>query len=106
MKSLGREASEGSSCHLQWGDAYREFHLAAWTEACRVLKPGGYFLLNIKDHVRNKETQGVPFWHFETLQHLGVVEVRREFIATPGQRRGENHEARVLGEFLWLGQLR
>lgn len=110
-KSLGRRASDGSSCHLQWGPAYREFHEQAWAEAKRVLKPahpdgGPYFLLNIKDHVRGKETQGVPQWHFETLRALGFVEVKREFITTPGNRHGANGEARVAGEFLWLGELR
>lgn len=105
-KSLGRRASEGSSCHLQWGPAYRELHEKAWAEAEFWLKLGGFFLLNIKDHVRGKETQGVPQWHFDTLRALGFVEVKREFITTPGNRHGANGDARVAGEFLWLGQLR
>ena len=33
-------------------DKYRAFHVAAWTEARRVLQPGGRFVLNIKDHIR------------------------------------------------------
>lgn len=110
-KSLGRRASEGSSCHLQWGPAYREFHEKAWAEAKRVLKPahpdgGPYFLLNIKDHPRDNELQGVPKWHFDTLRSLGFVEVKREFITTPGNRRGANKGLAAPGEFLWLGQLR
>lgn len=101
-KSLGRVASEGSSCHLQWGDAYREFHVAAWTEADRVLMRGGYFLLNIKDHVRGKRLQHVPEWHAGVLGGLGYSLVEAFEVPTPGNRRGANHEARVDHELLVL----
>lgn len=64
---LGRDLSPGSSAGLQWGDAYRQIHEAAWAEAVRVLRPGGRFVLNIKDHIRGGERQHVSGWHITTL---------------------------------------
>lgn len=101
-KSLGRHASEGSSCHLQWGDKYREFHRAAWIEATRVLRDGGYFILNVKNHIRAKEEQLVSEWHCLVLASLGYELIETRFIETPGVRIGANSEARVDGEYLHL----
>lgn len=101
-KSLGRHASEGSSCHLQWGEPYRVFHRAAWREALRVLRPGGYFLLNIKDHIRAKQLVKVSDWHAGTLIGLGFTYVDGRYIATPSLRNGQNGGARVDGEWLHL----
>jgi hypothetical protein len=108
-KSLGRLASEGSSCHLQWnagpsGDAYRRLHVDSYTELRRIMRDGGYALLNIKDHYRNKELQGVPAWHKATLESLGFEFVREVFIETPGQRHGANR-LRADGEWLYLFRL-
>lgn len=100
-KSLGRLASEGSSCHLQWGPEYRMFHVAAWAEVSRVLRDDGVFLLNIKDHYRNKELQGVPGWHREAIKALGFEVEDTQFVETPSLRHGANRE-RVDGEWLLL----
>lgn len=103
-KSLGRHASEGSSCHLQWGEPYRVFHRAAWAEAWRVLRPGGYFLLNIKNHIRAKVEVDVSGWHVRALEELGFVGVESRWIPTPSLRNGQNGGARVEGEWLVLMQ--
>lgn len=103
-KSLGRLASEGSSCHLQWGKKYREFHAQAWCEVDRVLKPGGYVLLNVSDHVRNKEVQAVTSWHIAVFCEFlgGYSVVLDEKVETPRLRRGANAESRVGHERLVL----
>lgn len=101
-KSLGHLASEGSSCHLQWGPAYRIFHIRAWHNAYDVLEDGGLFLLNIKDHPRGNELQHVPEWHCEVLEGFGFTEIAREFVKTPGNRRGTNKHKSLDGEFLIL----
>lgn len=100
MKWLGREASEGSSCHLQWGDAYREFHEKAWAEVWRVLRPGGWFLLNIKDHPRNKRVQPVSAWHVHAICLLGFTWEDAHRIDTPGNRKGANKQLVVEHEWL------
>lgn len=105
-KSLGRIASEGSSCHMQWGEDYRSFHVAAWLEATRVLKPGGYFLLNCKNHLRAGVEQLVSEWHVGAITGMGYTLVDTAFVITPGNRRGANHNARVDGENLFLFKLK
>jgi SAM-dependent methyltransferase len=64
---LGRPLHPHNAGALQWGQRYRDFHMAAWEEAVRVLRPGGLFVLNIKDHTREGARQPVSAWHARTL---------------------------------------
>jgi SAM-dependent methyltransferase len=95
--ALGRELSPDSSCGLQWGKKYRDFHRRAWREAWRVIRPGGRLVLNISDHYRDGEVVPVSVWHFTTLEAIG-------FEARPGgwlevstrrNRMGANADLRV-----------
>ena len=75
---LGRPLTRGNSGALQWGDGiageeYRALHVAVWTECRRVLKPGGIFVLNVKDHIRGGVLQEVTKWHSVALLMLGFV---------------------------------
>lgn len=92
---LNRPLSPDNSGGLQWGNEYREFHIAAWTEARRVLEPGGLFVLNIKDHVRRGSVVAVTDWHLEALETLGFEELEYVKVPCPGMRFGRNHGARV-----------
>ena len=60
--TLGRPLTPVNSGALQWGEEYRALHLAVWTECRRVLKPGGIFVLNVKDHIRGGVLQEVSNW--------------------------------------------
>lgn len=93
--NLGRRLHPDNSGAMNWGDKYRDFHVAAWTEARRVLQPGGAFVLNIKDHIRGGEVQHVTEWHVKTLQGLGFVEREHKRINTPSMRYGRNGDKRV-----------
>lgn len=64
---LGRPLHRDNSGALQWGRRYREFHLRAWAEVVRVLRPGGVIVLNVKDHTRKGVRQPVSSWHARTL---------------------------------------
>jgi len=100
---LGRQLSDDNSGAMQWGDEYRSFHEAAWAEAVRVLRPGGLFLLNIKDHIRGGEIQPVSAWHANHLMHRhGLSLVQAEIVGTPSLRQGANADARVGHEFVWV----
>lgn len=66
---LGRELHPDNSGAMQWGRAYRDFHERAWAEAVRVLTPGGWFVLNIKDHFRDGRYVDVAGWHNDVLTH-------------------------------------
>jgi len=92
---LGRQLHTDNAGGMQWGDKYRTFHIAAWTEANRVLSSGGRFILNIKDHIRAGVRQHVTQWHIDTLQALGLQLVEHRQVACPGNRYGQNAELRV-----------
>ena len=93
--ALGRPLRPGNAGSLQWGDEYRKLHEQAWAEAVRVLRPGGRFVLNCKDHVRGGFRQRVTDWHVETLGGLGLVLVERVRVPAPGNRYGANGDSRV-----------
>ena len=99
--TLGRPLTPGSSAGLQWGDAYRGFHILAWNEACRVLKPGGLFILNISNHIRKGYEMEVSEWHKYALEELGLRCLRDIHVETPRQRFGANR-ARVEFEHVYV----
>jgi len=101
-KSLGRKASEGSSCHLQWGDAYRRFHEDAWHAVTSILRPGGLMVLNVKNHIRAQHEVHVAEWHLSVFEALGYHLLRDELVSTPSLRRGENSQARVDHEHIYF----
>lgn len=92
---LGRALHPRSAGALHWGAPYRALHRAAWSEAVRVLRPGGTFLLNVSDHVRRGKVQAVTAWHIDTLVNFGTVVVARHEVHTPRLRYGTNAGARV-----------
>lgn len=98
--SLGRKVSDGSGAGLQWGAAYRAFHVEAWREAARVLKPGGVLMLNISDHVRNDTLQGVSIWHATVIARLGMTLVESVGIPTRRMKHGANRDLRPQAEWL------
>ncbi len=102
---LGRELHADNAGALQWGDAYRAFHVKAWMEARRVLSVGGAFVLNCKDHIRGGVVQPVTAWHVDTLQALGFRMLQHERINTPSMRYGRNADKRVEYESVILFEL-
>lgn len=101
---LGRPLSPNNSGAMQWGDEYRDFHRKAWQRVYDLLVPGGLFLLNVKDHIRKHRAQGVPQWHAAACLDVGFVGPlpSTRFIESRGNRQGENGNARVAGEFLYV----
>lgn len=93
--TLGRPLSADSSGQLQWGPQYRAFHEQAWSEATRVLRPGGRFVLNLKDHWRQGQLQPVTGWHTQHLLSLGYELLHTLGHAAPGMRAGANGNTRA-----------
>lgn len=91
---LGRKLTAGNSGGMQWGRGYRDLHTQAWEEAWRVLRPGGRFVLNIKDHDRNFTRQYVSAWHVSTLFAHGFELVWFDQLDTGGLRQGDNSDDR------------
>ena len=97
---LGRTLHDHNSGTLHWGDEYRTFHVDAWTEAVRVLRPGGRFVLNIKDHIRTGTYQDVTAFHVATLTDLGLTIAAIRPVTTRSLRSGSNGELRVDAELV------
>lgn len=97
---LGRPLHPDNAGRLQWGAAYRDFHVRAWTEALRVLKPAGAFILNCKDHIRAGVLQPVTQWHVDTLTSLGFAAAETVAVATPSLTRGANYDLRAPCEWV------
>lgn len=99
---LGRPLSDASSGAMQWGPDYRQFHADAWAEAIRVLRPGGRFILNIKDHVRNGTLQLVSHWHVAELASLGLDYCGGEAIPARNLNAGANADLRTSTELVFV----
>lgn len=99
---LGRELSPGNAGAMQWGPAYRELHVRAWQEAWRVLRPGGRFVLNVKDHVRAGAIVPVSGWHITTLCRLGFAALELVPVVTAGIPLGENADLRTRHEWIFV----
>jgi SAM-dependent methyltransferase len=100
--ALGRPLSPGSGAGLQWGNEYRDLHRAAWAEAHRVLRPGGWLVLNTSDHYRAGVVQPVTAWHLGALGDLGFEQVDAATIETPRNRHGANGALRCEAESVHL----
>jgi tRNA G10 N-methylase Trm11 len=100
--SLKRNLSKGNGAGVQWGEEYREIHRAAWKDTVRVLKSGGLFLLNCKNHIRNKKEVDVCGWHVSALTDLGLTLIEEINMSAKGMRMGANRESRIDHEKLFV----
>jgi DNA modification methylase len=100
----GEPLAPENSGALQWGEAYRRFHSVAWREAWRVLKPGGRFVLNCKDHIRAGKRQWVTAWHVYRLLTKGFRRVQTRRVETPSNGYGANGRVRLGFEYVILLQ--
>ncbi len=98
--TLGRTLHADNSGTLHWGGPYRDFHAAAWTECLRVLRPGGFVILNVSNHIRGGHEQPVAQWHLAWFFAHDCVFLELEHVETPRMRQGANWQARVPHEFV------
>lgn len=98
----GVRLHEDNSGQMQWGRAYRRLHHAAMREIIRVLQPGGLYILNVSDHIRNKRRVPVARFHRLLAQVMGLRLRETLAVATPRQRHGENGQARVACEYIYV----
>lgn len=92
---LGRNCSPDNGGSLQWGKQYKNFHIDAWLECRRVLKIGGTFVLNIKNHIRNGKEMFVSEWHVSFLQSIGFDVCEWVKVPVPSMKFGENNGLRI-----------
>lgn len=92
---LGHALHPDNSGGMQWGKKYKEFHAKAWIEAIRVLRPGGLFLLNCKNHIRKGEVQEVTEWHIRMLVTLGCHVLEEYKLPVKSMKFGTNRDNRI-----------
>jgi SAM-dependent methyltransferase len=99
--SLGHPLRPESGASAQWGPRYQEVHQKAWGEVWRVLRPGGVFVLNCKDHYRKDTLIEVCAWHVSTCMALGFLPPAVKAVRCPGNRDGANGSKRVDHEMVY-----
>lgn len=92
---LGRPLSDNSSAGMQWGQEYKAFHKKAWTAVYELLRPGGVFVLNVKDHIRKDERQHVAAWHRMACKDIGFMMLTVTKVPVKGNRQGQNGDVRI-----------
>lgn len=98
---LGRKLHPDNTGQLQWGEKYKVFHIRAWVECARVLRPGGTFILNVSDHIRKGERVYVSGWHTSILAGaLPATRIETIPVVTPRMGFGQNRDARVDHEYV------
>lgn len=100
---LGRDLTDGNAGGMQWGEDYRALHADVWTAAASKLIPGGVFVLNVKDHIRNNRRQYVSAWHVSFLEReCGLRLDATEEVVDAGLRHaGENVDKRIGVEMVY-----
>ena len=92
---LGEPLHLRNTGRLQWGTEYRVLHEQVWDECVRVLRPGGWMLLNVKDHVRGGRRIPVTAYHIEYLGGAGLNLDTIASVSTASMKHGQNRDARV-----------
>jgi hypothetical protein len=103
--SLGRPLTENNSGAMAWGEKYRAHHRLVWSKVLPLIRPGGVFILNVKDHVRKGEIQLVTLWHCGVLESLGLKLDVDDMcnVNVPDMRFGQNYDRRAAeGEWVIL----
>lgn len=103
------ELTAGSSAgSYAWQDAYWKHQRRYWSEAWRVLRPGGLIAIDVKDAVRTvkgeRRTVLVVHGHREILTGLGFEIEGDVPLDCDGLRFGANHELRVDGHVIIVGR--
>lgn len=99
---IGHDLHPNNGGQLQWGPKYRAFITQAWTEARRVLQPGGRFVLDIGNHIRGGVEIDVAGWMKGEMVRLGYHYITEVKVKTGRLRYGRNHELRIDHEFVML----
>ncbi len=96
--ALGRAPSEGSAAAMQWGPRYRDFHAACIANWIR-LSPR-VAIINISDHVRQFQEQGVHLWWVGAMCANGWRLQESIPVTTPRMGHGQNGWSRVSCEWV------
>lgn len=100
--ALERNLSLNNTGRLQWGRKYRESHYEMWRQVYKLLRVDGRFILNIKDHIRNKKVMPVSRFHRLIILRIGFDLESEYKVKVPSLRYGENYGERVDYENIFI----
>lgn len=99
---LGRTLADGNTGKMQWGCEYMEKHERIYSHLSHLVKDGGLFILNIKNHIRRGKEIDVKTFHENAIVKNGFVKIDELFIETSGNGFGANADKRTSGEFIMV----
>ncbi len=97
---LGRPLTPGNSGAMQWGEPYRELHRRAWAETARMIVDGGLLVVNVSNHIRQRQVVPVVDWHVSAISIVGLIVEDLIEVPTSRLRFGANHSERVKVEHI------
>lgn len=81
---------------------YKKLHQEVYAQCHRVLRQGGWFVLNVSDSIFKGEIVPVAAWHRDVLIELGLRVIAEYDVPTPRLRMGRNESARVECEKIFV----
>ena len=100
--AFGFDLHANNTGAMQWGLQYRWIHDGTYKQCYRVLKQNGLMVVNVSDHIRDGERVNVARWHLATLHEIGFDHITTHDISTPRNRKGQNGNARVECEYIFV----
>lgn len=98
-----RKLHKKNSGTLYWGKEYREFHARAYDLFAYVAP---MVWLNVSDFIKGGEVVRAAEWHKKALEEAGYKITMEIEVPTPRMGFGENGDARVEHEMVFVGQRR
>lgn len=92
---LGRQLHPENTGKMQWGEQYRQKHIAVYRECHRILCEKGLFIVNLSNHIRKGQEVDVVGWNKSVIPDLGFRLEDEIKVETPRMKRGENYNLRV-----------
>lgn len=97
---LGRQLNNENTGKMQFGDDYINKHVKIYRHLFTLVKWGGYFILNIKNHIRKGEEIDVVGFHKKALSDVGFMEIQDLIVKTPCMGFGRNRNKRIYEEHI------
>lgn len=97
---LGRQLNDENTGKMQFGNTYIDKHMRIYKHLFTLVKWGGYYILNVKNHIRKGVEVDVVGFHKKALSDVGFTEMCDLTIETPCMRFGRNGNKRINKEHI------